>query len=48
MARPRKPDGETADQTVPWLIADVAAARQRLIGAVVGITAAQEAFRPGP
>ena len=48
MARPRKPDGETADQTVQWLIADVAAARQRLIGAVVGITAAQETFRPGP
>ena len=48
MARPRKPDGETADQTVQWLIADVAAARQGLIGAVVGITAAQETFRPGP
>ena len=48
MAKPEAPARGTADQTVPWLVADVAAARRRVIGAVAGITAAQEAFRPGP
>ncbi len=48
MAGTGKSDGGTADQTVPWLIADVAAARRRVIDSVAGITAAQEAFRPGP
>ena len=48
MAGPGKSDRGTADQTVPWLIADVAAARRRVIGAAAGITAAQETFRPGP
>ena len=46
-----KPEGSArggGDQTVPWLIADVSAARRRVIGAVAGITAAQEAFRPRP
>ena len=46
MAGPGKSDRGTADQAVPWLIADVAAARRRVIGAVAGITVAQEAFRP--
>ena len=48
MAKPEESARGTADQTVPWLIADVAAARRRVIAAVAGVTAAQEAFRPGP
>lgn len=48
MARPENSAGGTADQGVPGLIADVASARRRVIDAVAGITAAQEAFRPRP
>ncbi len=48
MAKPEESARGGGDQTVPGLIAEVAAARRRVVGAVAGITAAQEAFRPGP
>ena len=40
--------GEVAVASVPELIADVAAARGRVLAAVAGLTADQEAFHPAP
>jgi hypothetical protein len=37
-----------AVQAVPGLVADVAAARRRVLDAVAGVTLEQEVFRPGP
>ncbi len=40
--------GEVAVASVPQLIADVAAARRRVLAAVASLTADQEAFHPAP